>query len=127
MLANETDSDPELALLGGNLDDNDFNLTGEANHALRTAPIFTGDAYEAVGSTIFPQRALYGRILESSTGAQIKSPKLFININAPFSGIVCGVQVRRILLGGVDHKSCAIYISLSSIGLWKEPFYVCSP
>lgn len=91
MLAND-ESDPEFALLGGR--DLDVDDVGIANQSRKTAPMFTGDALNAVGSTIFPQRALYGRIIDSSTSAEVELPKLFINTNAPFSGIVCGVQVR---------------------------------
>ena len=94
MVANGADSDPELALLSGDAADDD-EFTSEADHALRTAPIFTGDAYEHVNSSIFPQRGLYGRLLESSTGAEFHSSKVFVNLDAPFSGIICGVQVRR--------------------------------
>jgi hypothetical protein len=94
MLANETDIDPELTLLGVDSNGDGFDITGEANHAHKTAPIITGDVFDALGSTAFPQRGVYGRILEASTGVQVKSPKLYINTNAPFSGIVCGVQVR---------------------------------
>ena len=94
MFANGADSDPELALLSEVAVDDDDKSTGKADHALRTAPIFTGDAYERIGSSIFPQRGLYGRLLESSPGAKLNSLKLFINLDAPFSGIVCGVQVR---------------------------------
>ena len=85
-------ADPELTLLRGN-HGGGFDVTGQANHALKTAPIITGDAFNVMGSTVFPQRALYGSILETSNGARVKSPKLYINTNAPFSGIICGVQV----------------------------------
>lgn len=118
MLVNETD--PELTLLGGEAGD-EFDITDESNQALRTAPIIIGDAFDAVGSTIFPQRALYGRILEISTGIHVKSPKLYINSNAPFSGIVCGVQVR------FDWFSkCTVTNSYVLIGLWEKPFYLCA-
>ena len=100
MLANETDL--ELALLGG-VPGDEFDTTDEeANQALKTAPIITGDAFDALGSSNFPQRALYGRILETSTRAPVNSPKLYINTNAPFSGIVCGVQVRVDLLNAMS-------------------------
>ena len=94
MIANGADSDPELALLSEVAADDDDKSTGKADHALRTAPIFTGDACERIDSSIFPQRGLYGRLLESSTGTKFNSTKLFVNLDAPFSGIVCGVQVR---------------------------------
>ena len=114
-------SDPELLLLRHHGDK--FDVTGEASHVLKTAPIITGDAFELMGSANFPQRALYGSILETSTGARVKSPKLYINTNAPFSGIVCGVQVSC-------HVQCHLSDMLIHVlhvfgGFWEKPFYLC--
>ena len=86
--------DPELDLLG-----NDVLEGGEdsaAKHAFKTAPVFTGDALDLLGSSVLPQRALYGRLV-SQNALNLEdnpvSPKLFVNTNAPFSALVCGVQV----------------------------------
>jgi hypothetical protein len=68
-----------------------------ADHSVRTAPIFTRDALDLVGEAVLPQRALYGRVLgQHAPGfpTHLHDPKLYINTNAPFSALVCGVQVR---------------------------------
>lgn len=89
--------DPELDLLseepvpGG-------GAASANGHSMRTAPIFTGDVLDEMTHHVFPQRALYGRVTSQHTvsGSQsdkLVSPKLYINSNAPFSALVCGVQV----------------------------------
>jgi hypothetical protein len=86
--------DPELDLLGGK-PAGGFGVS-EVDQGLKNAPVFTGDAFEAAGAKIFPQRALYGRIMAQQATdfpVMVKSPKVYINTNAPFSGILCGVQV----------------------------------
>ena len=88
--------DPELELLGGDAPEDES--TGSA-HAFRTAPIFTGDALDTLGSNVLPQRALYGRVLAQTASGFPAHPynnKLYINTNAPFSALVCGVQVSEI-------------------------------
>ncbi|KIP04589.1 hypothetical protein PHLGIDRAFT_189641 [Phlebiopsis gigantea 11061_1 CR5-6] len=84
--------DLELELLGD--DTSEDESTGSA-HAFRTAPIFTGDALQSLGTTVLPQRALYGRVLAQQVPNFPLRPhnrKLYINTNAPFSALVCGVQ-----------------------------------
>lgn len=88
--------EPELDLLG---DDPSISEEGSAamNHARRTAPVLTGDALSILGSNLIPQRALYGRIIsQHSQGIPERAtiPQIYINTNAPFSAVVCGVQVR---------------------------------
>ena len=88
-------SDPEFDLLGNDTVVDDFGVS-ETDQGLKNAPIFTGDAFEAAGALVFPQRALYGRIMAQRAPGfptMVNLPKLYINTNAPFSGIVCGVQV----------------------------------
>lgn len=90
--------DPELALLPEESIPGDKVASSANNHALRTAPIITGDALAETTGHIFPQRALYGRVIAQHTksGAQpdeVISPKLYVNTNTPFSALVCGVQV----------------------------------
>jgi hypothetical protein len=73
------------------------NNAQAADHSIRTAPIFTRDALDVVGEGVLPQRALYARVLgQHSPGFPtiLMDPKLYINTNAPFSALVCGVQVR---------------------------------
>jgi len=88
-------NDPELQLLG-----EEFTTLGEdgflAKREVQNAPIFTGDAFEIAGSEAFPQRAIYGRLLGSSDGGLGHSPKVYVNTNIPFSGVVCGVQVSLV-------------------------------
>lgn len=64
-------------------------------HSRKTAPVFTGDVFDAAGTNVFPQRALYGQVmLQSAEGfpEQLLNRKIYINSNAPFSALVCGVQ-----------------------------------
>ncbi|KAF8586234.1 hypothetical protein K439DRAFT_1387349 [Ramaria rubella] len=119
----ENDSDLELHLLGDPVTTSSGSSIFDINKArpsLETAPMLTGDAFEVTGSTIFPQRAVYGRILETNTGAPVVSPKLFINTNSPFSGIVCGVQGS-----GKSHSTSVLLegclISDRRLGVLPEP------
>lgn len=86
--------DPEYSLLQ-NFPSAPFAEEAGADHSLRTAPILTGDAFAVAGERVFPQRALLGRIIAQEVEGLPKavvSPKLYINSNAPFSAVVCGVQ-----------------------------------
>ena len=86
--------DPEFQLLG--TDPLDNSSPTDTTHAFRTAPIVTADALDVLGPSVFPQRALYGRIIaQRAAGFATRpdSPKVYINTNAPFSALVCGVQV----------------------------------
>ena len=83
--------DPERELLSTR-----HALRGESTgsaHALKTAPIFTGDALQSLGEGTFPQRALYGSILAQKVQNFPVHPlndKLYINTNAPFSALEIG-------------------------------------
>lgn len=71
------------------------------DHSVITAPVFTRDALDVVGIDVLPQRALYGRVIAQHVPgfpSALKNAKVYVNTNAPFSGLVCGVQVRLILL-----------------------------
>ena len=87
--------DPELDLLG---EDPSLSEEGSAaDHARRTAPVFTGEALEILGPSVMPQRALYGRLISQhspSLPERAVVPKVYINTNAPFSAVICGVQVK---------------------------------
>ena len=91
--------DPELDLLG---QDPSLSEEGSASdHARRTAPVFTGEALQILGPSIMPQRALYGRLISqhsSNLPEKAAVPKVYINTNAPFSAVICGVQVSRPVL-----------------------------
>jgi hypothetical protein len=65
------------------------------DHAVRTAPVFTREVLDVVyKDNIFPQRSLYGTVLASKDTNDRAETSLYINTNHPFSGVVCGVQVR---------------------------------
>ncbi|KAF8843192.1 hypothetical protein BDN67DRAFT_243117 [Paxillus ammoniavirescens] len=83
----------ELALLH----DSSINVRGRSrDHELRTAPIVTRDAYVAAGYREHTtQYGVLGRAVSIFNKSQAYSPvdpRLYINTNAPFSAIVCGVQ-----------------------------------
>lgn len=82
--------DPEQRLL------DDDQLEGEDWDAFETSPMFTGDAFDVLGSEVMPQKALYGRVITQHVPqfpSRTMSRKLYINTNTPFSAVVCGVQV----------------------------------
>ncbi len=115
--------DPELDLLGNDFEGDD---EGGTQHALRTAPVFTGDAFDLLGPGIMPQRALYGRVISQHAPhfpTKPLSPKIYINTNAPFSALVCGVQVSvRMLTADCCDESLTPQMS----GVWEEPLDVCN-
>jgi hypothetical protein len=68
-----------------------------SDHSVRTAPIFTRDALDVVGEIGLPQRAVYGSVISQHAPGfptRLSDPKVYINTNAPFSALICGVQVR---------------------------------
>jgi len=87
--------DPELDLLHlfsiggeGGCDNNAFD------HSARNAVLVTGDA-EKLSPGNFPQRAVLGTILSQHARSLPKTtedPKLYLNVNIPFSALICGVQ-----------------------------------
>lgn len=84
------------------IDNGDPEATGNENplredHSTRTAPVFTEDAYNALGPNVFPEKAVYGRLISqkldaSANVSQFIYPCVYVNTNAPFSAVVCGVQ-----------------------------------
>ncbi|KAI0344940.1 hypothetical protein BDW22DRAFT_1469295 [Trametopsis cervina] len=115
-----THPDPELDLLG---DDPSTEYTAGAHHSSRTAPVFSGDALDMLGTSVFPQRALYGRLI-SQHAPQLAErpsvPKVYINTNTPFSAVVCGVQGS-----GKSHSASVLLESClikdTRIGILPEP------
>jgi hypothetical protein len=87
----------EADLLGPDISPDEDGLRVDTHdHAVVTAPVFTGDVLDALGTNSFPQRALYGRVVAQHGAGMAKradDSRLFINTNAPFSALVCGVQV----------------------------------
>lgn len=90
--------DPEAELLSRHSDPAGRDLS--SNHSTRTAPVFTSAALDILGPTVIPQRAVYGSVISShcqshSVATQSERPsKLYVNTNAPFSAVVCGLQVN---------------------------------
>ncbi|RDB22698.1 hypothetical protein Hypma_010340 [Hypsizygus marmoreus] len=76
-----------------------YGATGQTyieSHDLSTAPLFTRDAYtSAEYSTIASQYGLLGRVISTHFKSSVDTPadpRLYLNTNAPFSAVVCGVQ-----------------------------------
>lgn len=63
-------------------------------HEIKNAPIFTADALPSL-RTQCPQRAVLGSILSQHAlgfPGMTEKRQVYININTPFSSVVCGVQ-----------------------------------
>ncbi|KAI0637943.1 hypothetical protein C8Q77DRAFT_1070335 [Trametes polyzona] len=77
-----------------NLDSSLENVSNE--HEVVTAPLLTRGAFVAAG--MHDKRPQYGvlgsvtAICEQQTGYRPQDPRLYLNTNAPFSAVVCGVQ-----------------------------------
>ncbi|KAG9003350.1 hypothetical protein FRB94_003173 [Tulasnella sp. JGI-2019a] len=85
----EVDS-PEFDLLDG-------RVSNELPHEVITAPLITRDAYQLGDGLIkaIPQYGVIGSILSVHTHNSVEAygdPRLYLNTNAPFSAVVCGVQ-----------------------------------
>jgi hypothetical protein len=89
----------ETDLLGPEASPDDASSqTNTHDHAVVTAPVLTGDALDILGMAMFPQRALYGRVISqhgSLVPVRAENSRVFINTNSPFSALVCGVQVSK--------------------------------
>jgi hypothetical protein len=85
-----SDSDGELDLLKSS---QTVRIMGE--HETKTSPLVTRDA--VLLSDQFAQRGVLGTVLsvhaDGIPGNTI-DPRIYLNLNAPSSGLVCGVQVR---------------------------------
>lgn len=86
--------DPELSLLAGSK----FATDGGAQlHQIASAPLFTREAANLSGQTF--QRGLLGTSVtihsERDFPTAPNDPRLYLNLNAPTSGLVCGVQVTH--------------------------------
>jgi len=85
-----SDSDGEFDLLDPN---HTVQTIGE--HELKTSPLVTRDAIGV--SEQFAQRGLLGTVLSvhaNGLPARTVDPRIYLNLDAPSSGLVCGVQVR---------------------------------
>jgi hypothetical protein len=87
----------EADLLGPDVShDEDALQVNKHDHAVVTASIFSGDVLGVVDVHSFPQRALYDRLISqhgNGLPTRANDSRVFINTNAPFSALVCGVQV----------------------------------
>jgi hypothetical protein len=89
----DLDLNPEHSLLGP---DTNASEHAASEHATKTAPVFTEDVLRVLGPAVFPQRGFYGRVVgQHADGLPLKParPGMYVNTNAPFSALVCGVQV----------------------------------
>jgi hypothetical protein len=95
LIAEESNLEDGMDLLGEEPVDGDiFDIHDRSSV---TSPIVTGDVLATLGRDVFPQTALYGRVISQHGDDLPRKPqdvRLFINSNAPSSGLVCGVQVR---------------------------------
>jgi hypothetical protein len=112
-------NDPELILLatGGSSGDIDAHA-GLLDHQKASAPLFTREAGERMGQTY--QRGLLGSVLnihaDHAFPTQPMDPRIYLNLNAPSSGLVCGVQVS------VPTMSFTIQNTHHEPGLWEKSF-----
>lgn len=88
------ESEGEMHLL--NLDTGTTMDNVADEHEVATAPLLTRAAYDAAG--LAQKKSQYGvlgsvtSICEKGRSYKPEEPRLYINTNAPFSAIVCGVQ-----------------------------------
>ncbi|KAI6003780.1 hypothetical protein EDD15DRAFT_2220154 [Pisolithus albus] len=112
----------ELQLLHDN--PSDLKLRSK-EHEIRTAPIITRDAYVAAGYREHTsQYGVLGRTISVFNGPTPYTPldpRLYVNTNAPFSAVICGVQGS-----GKSHTVSVLLESmfipnLPPIGALKKP------
>jgi hypothetical protein len=93
-LANPPTADPrEFELLATHHEDEDAQ--SYVRHEVQTAPLVSRDALD-VGEHNFAQRGLLGSVVSVHSKALLGKPvdrRIYINLDAPSSGLVCGVQV----------------------------------
>jgi hypothetical protein len=102
-----SDSEGEFDLLDPN---HTVQTIGE--HELKTSPLVTRDAIGM--SEQFTQRGLLGTVLSvhaKGLPGRTVDPRIYLNLNAPSSGLVCGVQVR----------------TFYSFPLWLKPYITRAP
>jgi hypothetical protein len=118
--------DPQLALLDAqtSLDDGLDNT----DRSLRTAPVLTGDVYASASSSSHPNFGVYGRILAQEIPGIATNPtntKMMINLNMPFSTVVCGLQVGDTALLYLQ-TSTSLMIAWCNAGQRKPAFNLCN-
>jgi hypothetical protein len=97
LIAEESNLEDGMDLLGEEPVDGEDDIFDIHDRSLVTSPILTGDVLATLGRDVFPQTALYGRVLSQHGDDLPRKPqdiRLFINSNVASSGLICGVQVR---------------------------------
>ncbi|KAF8076252.1 hypothetical protein FPV67DRAFT_1558760 [Lyophyllum atratum] len=73
-----------------------MNTDLDTSHDLSTAPLVTREAYEMAGyAGTANQYGVMGRLMSIHSKSSLdipEDPRLYLNTNAPFSAVVCGVQ-----------------------------------
>ncbi|KIM46031.1 hypothetical protein M413DRAFT_23823 [Hebeloma cylindrosporum] len=106
--------------------DSDFDTKSDvAKHDLLTAPLMTREAHMMRASDGYPaQYGVLGKVLSIYSKGQkevLDDQRLYLNTNAPFSAIVCGVQGS-----GKSHTvstmlECMLISNFPPIGSLKKP------
>ncbi|PPQ99049.1 hypothetical protein CVT24_003609 [Panaeolus cyanescens] len=96
------DPDEETSLEWQLLDDNTSDDSGDedrepmSQHDVATAPLFTREAFQLTkGGRRVAQYGVLGKAISAHHQDVVETfedPRLYINTNAPFSAIICGVQ-----------------------------------
>jgi hypothetical protein len=88
-------ADPrEFDLLASDYDDDDTQSF--VKHDVQTSPLVSRDALDFGDRVHFAQRGLLGSVLSVHAKALPVRPcdrRIYMNLDAPSSGLVCGVQV----------------------------------
>ncbi|KAF5321273.1 hypothetical protein D9619_000751 [Psilocybe cf. subviscida] len=91
-----TDSECEWQLLDDDERRSNESKTDLDDHDLNTAPLFTRDGYlHAQKAERVTQYGVLGKVMDIRDRGRsegVGEPRLYLNTNAPFSAIVCGVQ-----------------------------------
>ncbi|EEB93938.1 hypothetical protein MPER_07338, partial [Moniliophthora perniciosa FA553] len=93
-------------------------------HDIKDAPLITQEAYEGLCQTHATQYGVFGKVIAcraKKITTVFRDPRLYLNTNAPFSAVVCGVQGS-----GKSHSVSVILENMfipqcPSIGLLQKP------
>jgi hypothetical protein len=85
--------------------DDDDDAQSFVKHEVQTSPLVSRDALDVGEDVHFAQRGLLGSVLSVHAKALPVKPndrRIYMNLDAPSSGLVCGVQVS-IIIGFTKH------------------------
>jgi hypothetical protein len=70
------------------------HLAGLVNSDVRNAVIFSTEVLKRYDSELLPQYGLFGSVCptKESLSTVNTDPRLFLNVNIPFSAFICGLQ-----------------------------------